>query len=680
MGRYLIEKNEYYKKLSKRLEKALNVGDIELSKKILTELGDIDNATVCTQKAIYEYLIGNVLEAKDILEKSLVKHPFNYEIQYNLCFILNELESFKSSIQHAVLAVKYAVDDKQRKNSIQLIEEILKNAKKKGEQTFKSVLGEYENKKRLLEETDYRVYPLNADREDCMRTVYKEDGENQYLINMYKSMNISSVDSNSRFFFKSELIKGKENRCEINLQLRYPAVIPFSLMEPQTNVTFFINDKEYKFKETFLSYNKIHYIKINEPGNLVIKSNKNVFVGTPIQNVSEKVAKKLVLQIFIDGISMKYLEEKGLAELMPNTSSFFKEGFISTNCFGTSEWTMPCKASVNTGKYPTNHKLLHPALNFQNFEKNHKLMSEYFSEAGYLTTKISSNWRTNPAFGYYKGFDRILYQNFMGGMDVRDTIMEVIEHLESFKDKNNFLSMSIMDVHNVPDEIENHILTETQTDLAYRVRTKTKGITSVQTRYDESKVYKYGLEIKRVDFFLGILFDYINKNYDMKDIVVLLHSDHGQTFLENTDEILHGSRTKIPLMLKGEGIPHGKSNEIIELVDLLPIILKATGLQVSEEIDGILPKTLGGTKERRYAITQLIHPNQTYQARIEDEKYIFRFTSKENVQFDLTFNIDNYKSSLLDKETGEEVSAIHSEIIDFYERVVYQHIKNFITW
>src|SRR5690606_20290724 len=111
---------------------------------------------------------------------------------------------------------------------------------------------------------------------------------------------------------------------------------------------------------------------------------------------------------------------------------------------------------------------------------------EYFQEAGYFTTNICSNWRTTPTFGYYKGFDRILYQNFLGGMDCRNVIMEAIEHISAFQDKNNFISISIMDLHNVPDELDDHLYAQVNTPIKYRLNTKNKGVTSVLTKYDQS--------------------------------------------------------------------------------------------------------------------------------------------------------------------------------------------------
>nr|WP_253944692.1 sulfatase-like hydrolase/transferase [Paenibacillus sp. NEAU-GSW1] len=388
---------------------------------------------------------------------------------------------------------------------------------------------------------------------------------------------------------------------------------------------------------------------------------------------------KLVFKIFIDGLSYKFLEQKGLENVMPNAYAFFKEGFISKNSYATSEWTLPSKASINTGKYPTNHKLLHPNFTY-NFEKYNKLMAEYFKEAGYFTTKICTNWRTTPTFGYYKGFDRILYQNFIGGMDCKEVIMEAIEHLEAFSGKNQFLSISLMDLHNVPDEIENNLYAQVNTDIFYRLNTQNKGETSVLTKYDENKIIKYYEEIKRVDIFLGVLFDYINKKYNSEEFLVVLHSDHGQTFLEKENSISHESRRKIPIMIKGKGIPSLMSDETIESIDILPIMLHQCGIKIPDNIDGKLPKCFGGESERQFAFTQIIHPNQTYKVAISDDQHNFQFETEKKVGNDLTVCFENYTMMLLDKHTNRDEKDVYVEKLKFYEKVVFEHIKEFIRW
>ncbi|MFJ8257663.1 sulfatase-like hydrolase/transferase [Peribacillus asahii] len=680
-----MEKNvgellDYYKKLSKSIEFTLLEGQTEQAKSLIEEYNaTIDNTDIYSQKAIYHVQKREFSEAIDVLEMGLIKHPFNYDVNYNMGFIQAEAGQWSEAIKYFIYAVKYSNSDENRQSATEQIQEIFNKVEKNKLFNKNKLLNDFNEYKKILQEADGRAYPMGKNGESLIRKVLKKENQNEYLINMYKSYSVDDINNSSRLFFKSELLKGNEVTNRTVLQLDYPSIIPISLISPQTKVEFQVNNERYTFQQNDLSHQKYHYIKIDEPGKITIKSNKSIFVGNPIQDKKEKLGKKLVLKIFIDGLSMEFLEKQGLKNLMPNTQRFFKDGFISKNCYGTSEWTLPCKASVNTGNYSTKHKLLHPNFNYP-FEKYNKLMAEYFNEAGYFTTNICTNWRTTPSFGYYKGFDRIIYQNFLGGMDCKDVVMEVVEHLESFDFKNNFLSISMMDLHNVPDEIENHLMTEVNTELNYRVNTNNKGITSVQTKYDESKIYKYALEIKRIDIYLGMLFDYLTQKYEKDEIVVVLHSDHGQSFLENEESILHDSRIKIPLMVNGGNISKGSEDEIIEMIDILPIMMNVCDLKIPENIDGQLPKVFEGKEEREYSITQIIHPGQPYSAIIRDNQHSFYLETKGSVENDLSINIEEFESCLLEKNSKKDVSHLYKEKIEKYELIIFSHIKDFIRW
>ncbi|WP_050179837.1 sulfatase-like hydrolase/transferase [Domibacillus robiginosus] len=680
MDKQVNEILKMYNKLNKNIEIALNEGKLKEAELLISDYKIFSkDKDIYTQKAILYFQKQENNKAIKILEEGLKKHPFSYDINFNLGFIYSEIGQRSEGFKYYLYAAKYAISAEQQKNAIQMAQGIVDRASKRGDPNFKNFEQKVDEYQQVLQEVDGRIYPLDYNRKSMIRKVQKAENHQQYLVNMYKSYSVPDVDLTSRMFFKSELIKGTEVKNKTTLQLEFPSVIPVSLIHPNTRIEFLMEEDKFVFNKGDLSHNKFHYINIDKPGKLIIKADNNIFVGNPIERTEPAAEKKVVLKIFVDGLSMKFLEQEGLEKLMPNTYRFFKNGFISTNCYGTSEWTLPCKASVHTGNYATKHKLLHPNFNYP-FEKYNKLMAEYFKEAGYLTANISSNWRITPTFGYYKGFDRIIYQNFLGGMDCKDIVMETIEHLESFKFKNNFLAISMTDLHNVPDEIENHLMAEVNTDISYRVNTNNKGITSVQTKYDEHKIYKYGLEIKRVDTFLGTLYDYLTKNYSEDEVVVLLHSDHGQSFLENKNSILHDSRIKIPMMIKGTGVPEGSSDEIIEMIDILPVLLKTNRLDIPENIDGKLPKIFGGENERDYSIVQVIHPGQPYRAIIKDKEHNFHFETKEIVKNDLTIYIEDYQSSLIDQLTGKDVTNVSKDIKEKYESIIFNHIKEFIRW
>lgn len=272
----------------------------------------------------------------------------------------------------------------------------------------------------------------------------------------------------------------------------------------------------------------------------------------------------------------------------------------------------------------------------------------------------------------------MIYQNFLGGFDSKAIVMEAIEHLESFDDINHFLSLSLLDLHNVADEIENHLFSQTQLDLKNKVNLNKKGETSVLTEYDANKAVKYYKEIQRVDVLLGILFNHINKKYKENEILVILHSDHGQSYLDKETYLLSDQRLRIPFFIKGNNIPKAKSNEFMEIVDILPTILKNIGYEKINEIDGNVPISLNGEKAREYVFSQAIHPNQTYKARIKEENISYYFESKQVVQDNLMFDLEGFQSKIIDNLTNQNVTEHYKDKLNAYDNFVFNKIQELI--
>jgi len=665
--------------LQKAIKKALELNQLEEAESAINEYAMlVDDASITTFKATHLYQKGDIQEAIATLIDGLIKHPYNYFINVNLAILFEAVSEAYNSMRFYANACKFSRCEQEKENCLESINRIISQLSSESQISIDQLNQKIMECNQILSEADARSFPLNQNGISLVRNVMNRDSNEELMVNLYKSSNVSDVNNETRFFFKTEFFKGKEIQDEVTLYLEGASIVPVSLIDLATQVTFTSDGQEFSFNT--LAHNRYHYFRFNKAGKLKINTDKRIFVGNPIVLADPSVLKpKLVLKIFVDGLSYKFLEQNGIDRLMPNTYAFFNSGFTASKCYATSEWTLPSKASINTGRYATNHRLLHPDYNYP-FEKYSKLMAEYFKEAGYFTARIDTNWRTTPTFGYYKGFDRVIYQNFIGGADCRDVIMEALEHIETFDEKNNFLSISLMDLHNVPDEVEDNLLVQVNTELLHRLNTQNKGKTSVLTKYDESKIAKYKEEINRLDFFLGILYDFLNKKYKHDEVIVMLHSDHGQTFLEKEDTITHDSRRLVPFLIKGGQVPTLKSDEFIEAVDMLPTLLHACGIDAPENIDGRLPQCLGGGAAREYAITHVLHPNQPYRVAISDNTHLFYFETKENVGNDLSICFQDYKVSLLNNKTMKEESSAYPDKLEKYERIVFDQSKDLIRW
>lgn len=113
-------------------------------------------------------------------------------------------------------------------------------------------------------------------------------------------------------------------------------------------------------------------------------------------------------------------------------------------------------------------------------------------------------------------------------------------------------------------------------------------------------------ELREFDFHLGRLFKYIEDNYSDDEIVISLFSDHGAAFMiDNGEPFVSWQRMNVPMMIRGTGGIRGVCDEVVESADYAAMMCALAGIKYDYTgTDANLPKVLGGTREREYALSQ----------------------------------------------------------------------------
>lgn len=677
MRKYPIQSNiKQLKQLHQSIKAAFQNNDPVTLDSNINDYKEINSdANLISIQSNYFFQKGDYDAAEALIKNGLESHPFHFDLHLNLGIVYELKYQMAESYYQYIRALKFAFTDQDRElidTYIHRMNLLLEEIYEEYPQELIDIL-KYSG--RLLDEKDYREFPLNSHFESNIRSPKAVGTKDEYMTNMYRAITIADVGHQNSQAYITESLKGKIYDSEHQIVLNQASILPISTLENNTYIDFELNNKTYSFSSNDLKYNSFQYLRFDETGLLNIDINKPLFIGEPIPIKGETDKKKLVFNIFIDGVSEVFLHDNNLETLMPHTHHFFENGFYSNNCYATSEWTLPSIASIYTGKYTTKHHLYHPEFNY-NFADYSKMLQEHFEEAGYMTTQISGDWRVTPAHGYHKGFNRTLYQNFTGGMDCRQVVMESIEQIEAFKDQNNFLSISLSDLHHVPDEVNHNLAIQTQIDISQRLNINKKGSTTVLTPYDQNKYHKYGLELTRLDFYLNILYSYINDNFNDEEILVTLYSDHGQSFLSEDSFLLNKSRSKVPLMIKGGSTPVGTSDELISTIDILPTLLHLANLPAATDIDGQLPVVFGGDTARTFTYTEAIHPNQTYKAALTDDTHHIYFENGTPIQNDGLVDLNQYTLKLINKVTGADETESLPDRTDYYEQIIWEHIQS----
>lgn len=684
-------------------------------------------------KAVFLLEAGMVDEAIALLEERYYLHQLHYETNYNLGYFYFVKQDYERALRYLVKA-SFCIDEdgsnEELSNQVmQLIEQL---CAKKPELIEK--IGAFSHEEDLAHKRIQDLFPVKwmvASDDDAGQLIeqmvddrgqaantgngsekYKGyrmaesylgkafsygDGV-EYYTGIYDGYYEERDDEPVRFndtgaLFKVETIPGqrgmgKEFTFVKPTKLTVPVMME-KRFQPMAAQVFNTAGEESYYEYHHMLEKRFYYYTFENVKKLTVSSNQPMVIGDPVIWGGRKEQPHVIINLFIDGLSQKFIEEHGIENLMPNTAQFFKQGICCTNSFSNAEWTYPSLASYFSGLRTRNHGMYHSSYWNQNLWKL-PLFTETLKKEGYLCSRLDGDWRTTPVSGYAKGMERQLYQQAVRAMKVDDNVEEAIEQLEAFPETPQFIWLGIPDLHDAPDEVEMRLSTQTLASPADRQIARTNQ-TSVQKQYDEVKVQRYIKQLNRVDRVLGTLYHYIETHYDREDYIVTLMSDHGQGFThENARFFLDEHRTRVPMMFCGHGFSNGSCNELMESTDFFPTVLKAAGLPATlgeGQVQPALLKQEGKDSEaiannrqgRDYVITESIHEKRLYQAVVYDKEYACFLNSKELMGEDEGIDMTGYEVHLIRRLTGEEVTKDMKELTKKYENILLKHIEEYIV-
>ena len=390
------------------------------------------------------------------------------------------------------------------------------------------------------------------------------------------------------------------------------------------------NDKNYQI---YLEPDRYSYLNFTSD-KVTIKSQNDFIISETFTKKTKVTKNKVILLIFIDGLSFLN-DNNNFQEFAPNITNFFSKGKIFTNHYSNSEWTLPSFASIMTGKYTHNHGIFHPQANHDITQKN-KILPEFFSENNYITFMCNSGWRSNPGYGYVKGFDKSIYKK---EADSKFIINETIDQINAFKSFNNFVFMGINDLHhdlNLTPPLNLQINADPKLIYAKNSNEKVK---SVNEKYNKNKIDILKHNISTLDQNLSILFNYLEKNFKDKFIVSLC-TDHGHAFLGNDGDIISKSRTSIPFFLRTDIDSNREKLQFEEFgytsnVDILPTILSLSEIKKNEttnNFDG--NNILNREIQNDEILIESIYPMKKYEAKLINAKNIITCDIKNQINYD----------------------------------------------
>lgn len=633
---------------------------------------------------------GDIAAALDHAREGVKRLPLNGEMQYNLAVVCEASDLLFDAYQAYIRAdhiFKYTKDDRlSALNPMQKANDIMQNIISKADsgqlsaEEMTAIIKQLEILSNMsgnsfgMCEQAFRRYEM-----ELIGSWYYDTPHSKRYVGVFRDQYFNTENTcecRDLVHIKGEFLEAEEGSDYHLDNSSSEYLFPIASTEPNIHV-FKTQERDY----TIVQNNPFRFTYYRTPGNTDVISRNKCIYGNPIPLKCDKNKKKLVMSIFVDGLSYDILKGDGFVKNMPLTYEFFSKGTIFTHAFNTAEWTYPSIASIVTGLDTTHHMLFHHTLDYP-MPEDIPTLAEFFHNDGYFTSKYCGNWRIIPSYGHARGYDRFIYQHAYSGFKVYDVVSDAINQLEIGNDINQYIWISIGDLHDIADKVELPVCVQKNIPISNR-EYKGNGSTSVKQEYDPNAIAAYIKTANFIDKWLHILFTYIEEHYSDEDIVISLFSDHGQGFLisgENS-HFLSSPRSNIPMMFRG-GITSGTgySDETISALDYGYALRRAANINCNEiSTDGRLPHTFGGLSSREFAYTESIHPGDPYQAAIfaPEKDLAFFFTNSEPVMDDGRFVLSDYNAFLTTYD-GNRINDNNK--YKYYLNIVLEHIAPLLIY
>ena len=643
------------KKRKEQIESFLSQGNVEASRELIEEYEKqySDDIDVISMKISYHLLVGEISEAMELALQGVNRLPLNGDMYYNLAYlyeIAGNIDLAYLNYEKAKFIYSYTksskIDELELEEKTDAI--LQKFTDEMDKSSDREKLDQMKQKIDFLADASEKnfgfVEKSFRNFNQIVGNYYYENEFEKRFVGVFKDQFLSvfsPMGNMDVIHLKGEFIQAEEgkkffvNGMEDGLEYLLPIACS------QDTMHFFEkNGQKYAVRQCFS--NHFNYYRVSDKTK--VSSFHKSYYGKPIPLKTIPQNKRVVLSIFVDGLSQQILQGEVFKETMPYTYEYFKNGTIFNHAYNAAEWTYPSIVNYVTGLDTTHHMLFHNKLDCK-MPLDIPTLAEYFQRHGYYTAMFSGDWRIIPPYGHARGYDRFIYQNAIAGFKTYEVISDTINHLEAFKETNQYVWLTIGDLHDIADGLD--LPVEVQKDLPLTLRTyEDKGVTSAKQDFSKNKKESYLRQAKYVDRWLHILYSYLEENYKEEDIVVSLFSDHGQGYLIGEGKhFLSKERSNVAFMFKG-GLAKGQGvvDEIVSSCDYSLALRKIVAMEALEDkTDGKLPKVFGGVEEREWALTESIHPKDFYQAAIFASEETFFFINEYPVEDDGRFKLNNYQ-------------------------------------
>jgi arylsulfatase A-like enzyme len=355
-----------------------------------------------------------------------------------------------------------------------------------------------------------------------------------------------------------------------------------------------------------------------------------------------------IVLIILDTLRADHLSCYGYPKTTtPNIDALTSQAIRYNHAYAAASYTLPSVASIVTGLYPCGHnanrkkeieknKTLIQGLYEQGLYDNHTTLAAYLKKAGYATAGLVSTSYLSRSYGFQQGFDYFdddipsvasvmpmcaalpflniffpiddfLTSRGHNGHRIASQINTSATSWLNRHDRTNpfFLMLHYFDVHHpyfperlgmksVPDSIINrYAACANYLDIENQItRSVIQGQKKLLPDEKDFLVTNYDRNLLLLDKKIGELFSYLKENKLYDESLIIILSDHGESFGEH-NLMLHGiclyeDNLHVPLIIKYPLSDHlkGTVEDPVSLTGLVPTVLSYLSINIPDSIQG----------------------------------------------------------------------------------------------
>jgi arylsulfatase A-like enzyme/uncharacterized membrane protein YbhN (UPF0104 family) len=322
---------------------------------------------------------------------------------------------------------------------------------------------------------------------------------------------------------------------------------------------------------------------------------------------------KNVILIVVDTLRADALPSYGYAQgKTPSLDAFTRDAVRYDQFFANASWTRPSFASILTGRYPSNHRVMSQD---SMLPDEVTTLAEAFREGGYSTSGIVTNFNVSSRYNFQQGFDRYAYleprsplganeagmrlmalqvikrivgkllgerpgEAYIDAEEVNEAVLPELDRLAK-QERPFFLFLGYMDPH---DPYFAHPYGEPGYSKAGHQEPLPEEAPRLRGLYDGEVTYW--------DEHFGKLLDALRERGLYDESIIVVTSDHGEEFMDHGGYwhgvTLYDEQVRVPLFVKRAYQAGGGSvvSHWAQSVDLMPTLLGMNGLPAVKGVQG----------------------------------------------------------------------------------------------